>query len=79
MAIPYQVNVGALEYRSGLLRIYGYDHAPMTLDELERMAQRIQSGERTKGNKDFWGYVWQREAGEALTCNALEWQAGGCM
>ena len=74
VAIPYQVNVGALEYRSDLLRQYGYDHPPRTWDELERMAQRIQSGERAKGNKDFWGYVWQGAAGEALTCNALEWQ-----
>jgi trehalose/maltose transport system substrate-binding protein len=75
VAIPYQVNVAALEYRSDLLRKYGYDHPPRTWDELEHMAQRIQSGERAKGNKDFWGYVWQGADGEALTCNALEWQA----
>jgi trehalose/maltose transport system substrate-binding protein len=74
VAIPYQVNVGALEYRNDLLRGYGYDHPPRTWDELERMAMRIQSGERAKGRKDFWGYVWQGAAGESLTCNALEWQ-----
>jgi len=74
VAIPYQVNVGALEYRSDLLRKYGYNRPPRTWDELERMGKRIQSGERAEGRKDFWGYVWQGVAAEALTCNALEWQ-----
>jgi trehalose/maltose transport system substrate-binding protein len=73
-AIPYGLFVGALEYRSDLLRKYGYDHPPRTWDELERMARRIQSGERAAGRKDFWGYVWQGAESEALTCNTLEWQ-----
>jgi len=75
VAIPYGVQVGALEYRTDLLRDYGYDHPPKTWNELETMAQRIQAGERAKGKKDFWGYVWQGADDEALTCNALEWQA----
>ena len=75
VAVPYNVPLGGLEYRTDLLRAYGYDHPPRTWDELESMALRIQTGERAKGNKDFWGYVWQGGSGEALTCNALEWQA----
>jgi trehalose/maltose transport system substrate-binding protein len=74
VAIPYRVQAGVLEYRTDLLRAYGYDHPPQTWDELERMAARIQAGERAKGRRDFWGYVWQGAETEALTCNALEWQ-----
>src|SRR6266576_1250867 len=79
VAVPFNVPLGHLEYRTDLLREYGYDHPPKTWNELENMAERIQAGERAKGTKDFWGYVWQGAAGEALTCNALEWQvaAGG--
>jgi len=74
VAVPYHTEVGVLAYRTDLLRLYGYSHPPETWDELESMAARIQAGERAKGRKDFWGYVWQGAATEALTCNALEWQ-----
>lgn len=79
VAIPYQVNIGSLEYRTDLLHEYGYDHPPQTWDELESIAVRIQTGERAKGKKDFWGFVWQGAQAEALTCDALESQfaAGG--
>jgi trehalose/maltose transport system substrate-binding protein len=74
VAVPFNVPLGGLAYRTDLLREYGYDHPPRTWDELESMAERIQTGERAKGRKDFWGYVWQGNAAESLTCNALEWQ-----
>jgi len=76
VAMPYHVNVGVLAYRTDLLRKYGYERPPRTWDELEQIAGRIQAGERAKGAKDFWGYVWQGAAAEGLTCNALEWQIG---
>jgi trehalose/maltose transport system substrate-binding protein len=79
VAMPYHPNIGVLIYRADLLVRYGYRAPPKTWDELEAMAVRIQRGERERGMKDFWGFVWPGGASEALTCNALEWQvdAGG--
>jgi len=75
VAVPYRVDIGLLYYRTDLLRQYGYREPPRTWDELEIMAARIQAGERAKGKKQFWGFVWQGAADEVLTCDALEWQA----
>jgi len=75
VAVPYTVDMGVLFYRKDLLREYGYVTPPHTWDELEKMAARIQQGERAKAHGDFWGFVWPGVAGEGLTCNALEWQA----
>jgi trehalose/maltose transport system substrate-binding protein len=74
VAVPHHAYVGALMYRSDLLRRYGYREPPKTWDELETMAARIQAGERAKGEKDFWGYVWQGGFSEDLTCSGLKWQ-----
>jgi trehalose/maltose transport system substrate-binding protein len=75
VAMAYRADIGLLFYRTDLLGQYGYREPPGTWDELETMAVRIQAGERAKGRKEFWGFVWQGAAAEALTCNALEWQA----
>jgi trehalose/maltose transport system substrate-binding protein len=74
VALPCLVDVGLLFYRTDLLRHYGYRTPPRTWEELETMAARIQAGERARGQKDFWGFVWEGAASESLTCNALEWQ-----
>jgi len=75
VAMAYRADIGLLYYRTDLLRQYGYREPPRTWDELEIMAARIQAGERAKGKKQFWGFVWQGAADEVLTCDALEWQA----
>ena len=75
VAMPYHSNIGVLFYRTDLLKKYGYREPPRTWDELEKMATRIQAGERAGGQKDFWGYIWPGVANEALFCDAIEWQA----
>jgi trehalose/maltose transport system substrate-binding protein len=78
VAIPYNPNVQVLIYRTDLLAKYGYKTPPRTWDELEKMAVRIQVGERAEGKKDFWGFVWSgtiTSESEQLTCEGLVWQA----
>ncbi|MBE2267602.1 MAG: ABC transporter substrate-binding protein [Anaerolinea sp.] len=70
--IPYFNDAPMLYYRTDLLEEYGVE-VPQTWEELAVAAQTIQDGERAKGNSEFWGYVWQGNAYEGLTCDALEW------
>jgi trehalose/maltose transport system substrate-binding protein len=72
VAMPLFTDAPALYYRKDLLEKYGAT-VPATWEELKATAQKIQDGERAAGAADLWGFVWQGNAYEGLTCNALEW------
>jgi trehalose/maltose transport system substrate-binding protein len=78
IAMPWFGDYGILYYRTDLLKKYGYKAPPKTWSDLFKMAKKIQDGEQ-KTNPNFAGFVFQGNAYEGLTCNALEWiaSAGG--
>ncbi|RUV91177.1 ABC transporter substrate-binding protein [Mesorhizobium sp. M1A.F.Ca.IN.022.07.1.1] len=72
VALPIFTDAPALYYRKDLLDKYGAK-VPTTWQELADTAKLVMDKERTAGNKDLWGFVFQGNAYEGLTCDALEW------
>jgi trehalose/maltose transport system substrate-binding protein len=72
VAIPIFTDAPALYYRTDLLEKHGAS-VPTTWEELTATAQMIQDAERAEGNSEIWGFVFQGNAYEGLTCDALEW------
>jgi trehalose/maltose transport system substrate-binding protein len=78
VAIPWFGDFGILYYRTDLLKKYGYSKPPTSWSQLFAMGKKVQDGEQ-KSNKNFYGFVFQGNSYEGLTCDALEWvaSAGG--
>ena len=74
VAMPWFGDFGILYYRTDLLSKYGYSGPPTTWTQLFTMAKKIQDGEQ-KTNSNFYGFVFQGNSYEGLTCDALEWIA----
>jgi trehalose/maltose transport system substrate-binding protein len=74
VAMPWFGDFGMLYYRTDLLKKYGYKRPPASWNQLFQMAKKIQDGERGT-NPNFSGFVFQGNAYEGLTCDALEWIA----
>jgi trehalose/maltose transport system substrate-binding protein len=72
VALPAFTDAPALFYRKDLLEKYSKP-VPTTWDEMAATAKEIMDAERTAGNPDMYGFVFQGNAYEGLTCNALEW------
>jgi trehalose/maltose transport system substrate-binding protein len=73
VAMPWFTDGGVLYYRTDLLKKYNVA-VPKTWAQMFAAAKKIQDGER-KANNKFYGFVYQGNAYEGLTCDALEWIA----
>jgi multiple sugar transport system substrate-binding protein len=67
-ALPWNMNVGLLYYRTDLLARYGL-RPPATYEELIAAVRRIRDGERDPA---LQGYLWQGKQYEGLVVNVLE-------
>lgn len=72
VTMPWFTDSGLLYYRKDLLDKYNLQ-VPKTWEEMTTTARSVQQAERTAGNPNAWGYIFQGRAYEGLTCNALEW------
>jgi len=72
VALPAFTDAPALYYRKDLLEKYSKP-VPTTWTEMEATAKEIMDAERAAGNPEMWGFVFQGNAYEGLTCDALEW------
>jgi trehalose/maltose transport system substrate-binding protein len=73
IGVPWYTDAGLLFWRTDLAEKYGVSQ-PATWAELEASAKTVMDGERAAGNPDFFGFTFQGNAYEGLTCNGLEWQ-----
>ncbi len=73
-ALPWNMNVGLLYYRSDLLQKYGLA-PPETYAELTEQVHRVRAGER---NPKLDGYLFQGKQYEGMVVNVLEafWASG---
>jgi len=67
-ALPWNMNVGLLYYRTDLLAKYGLT-PPATFEALIADVERVRVGER---DPRLDGYLWQGKQYEGVTVNALE-------
>ncbi|MCZ4347220.1 ABC transporter substrate-binding protein [Devosia neptuniae] len=72
VAMPAFTDAPALYYRKDLLEKYNKP-VPTTWDEMAATAQEIMDAERAAGASEMYGFVFQGNAYEGLTCDALEW------
>jgi trehalose/maltose transport system substrate-binding protein len=72
VALPFFTDAPALYYRKDLLEKHG-GTVPTTWQEMADTAKMVMDKEREGGNANMWGFVFQGNAYEGLTCNGLEW------